>query len=237
MFLGAAWRLHETPFNQNTRYTVFKLGWGRLTLTYLLDFQRTVLISVWRRHPGRHIAPFVVDAADRLLCRFLSFSARCSTIINAPFNCFADDHRCCVHDRAAQYASNRLIVGPRFRQRDCRTPTSHHLARDLLPASRSPSGQEGAPPLRLTMLRFRRYRVFLILAIFSVFVLYHFTTVQNWQDARVAGVEKLKHLGLKQTMSVPTPTPMPVASSPPDADEIKVRHAHGPGDRGLLTSI
>ena len=43
------------------------------------------------------------------------------------------------------------------------------------------------------MLRIRRYRVFLVFAVFVIGVLYHFTSVRDWQDATASSVESLKH--------------------------------------------
>jgi len=43
------------------------------------------------------------------------------------------------------------------------------------------------------MLRFRRYRVFLVFAVFTVTALYHFTSVRDWEEARSAGVKSLKN--------------------------------------------
>lgn len=43
------------------------------------------------------------------------------------------------------------------------------------------------------MLRIRRYRVFIVFAVFTLGVLYHFTSVRDWQDATASSVESLKH--------------------------------------------
>ncbi|MCJ1282841.1 hypothetical protein MMC26_002167 [Xylographa opegraphella] len=51
------------------------------------------------------------------------------------------------------------------------------------------------------MLRFRRYRVFLVFALFSVAVLYHFTSVRDWEAARTASVEGLKKYGPQRSTS------------------------------------
>ncbi|MCJ1307779.1 hypothetical protein MMC25_001427 [Agyrium rufum] len=47
------------------------------------------------------------------------------------------------------------------------------------------------------MLRFRRYRVFLVLAMFAVLALYHFTSVRDWESATAASVKGLQNLGHK----------------------------------------
>lgn len=47
------------------------------------------------------------------------------------------------------------------------------------------------------MLRFRRYRVFLVLAVFTILALYHFSSVRNWESASSISVEGLKNLALK----------------------------------------
>jgi len=47
------------------------------------------------------------------------------------------------------------------------------------------------------MLRFRRYRVFLVFAVFTVAALYHFTSVRDWEEARSASVDGLKNIGQK----------------------------------------
>ena len=47
------------------------------------------------------------------------------------------------------------------------------------------------------MFRVRRYRVFLIFAIISLGLLYHFTTLGDIESAGVAGVEELKNFGKK----------------------------------------
>ena len=61
------------------------------------------------------------------------------------------------------------------------------------------------------MLRFRRYRVFLVLAIFVIGALYHFTTFGDLENAGAAGVEGLRNLGHKESgaKSLP-PVPPPI---------------------------
>lgn len=42
------------------------------------------------------------------------------------------------------------------------------------------------------MVRFRRYRVFLIFAVFTIGALYHFTSVRDWETTTAISVERLK---------------------------------------------
>ncbi|MCJ1386594.1 T-complex protein 1 subunit zeta [Xylographa soralifera] len=51
------------------------------------------------------------------------------------------------------------------------------------------------------MLRFRRYRVFLVFAVLSIVALYHFTSVRDWEDAKAASVEGLKKYGPQRSTS------------------------------------
>lgn len=51
------------------------------------------------------------------------------------------------------------------------------------------------------MLRFRRYRVFLVFALFVTAALYYFTTVRDWQEATASSVESLKRYGQKEKTS------------------------------------
>jgi mannosyl-oligosaccharide alpha-1,2-mannosidase len=44
------------------------------------------------------------------------------------------------------------------------------------------------------MPRFRRYRVFLFVALCTIAALYHFTTVREWEDATAASVQSLKKI-------------------------------------------
>lgn len=63
------------------------------------------------------------------------------------------------------------------------------------------------------MLRFRRYRVFISLAVFTVLLLYHFTSVRDWEDAKDKGLERLGYPNLKNTVATvvaPVPTPTPI---------------------------
>ncbi|MCJ1404258.1 hypothetical protein MMC11_007483 [Xylographa trunciseda] len=51
------------------------------------------------------------------------------------------------------------------------------------------------------MLRFRRYRVFLVFAVITVAALYHFTSVRDWEEAKAASVESLKKYGPQRSTS------------------------------------
>ncbi|MCJ1387923.1 hypothetical protein MMC18_000766 [Xylographa bjoerkii] len=51
------------------------------------------------------------------------------------------------------------------------------------------------------MLRFRRYRVFLVFAVITVAALYHFTSVRDWEEAKAASVEGLKKYGPQRSTS------------------------------------
>ncbi|KAI9879241.1 MAG: hypothetical protein M1830_009172 [Pleopsidium flavum] len=54
------------------------------------------------------------------------------------------------------------------------------------------------------MLRFRRYRVFLVFAGISIVALYHFTSVRNWETGSSISVEGLKNFGLQGTSRTPS---------------------------------
>lgn len=60
------------------------------------------------------------------------------------------------------------------------------------------------------MLRFRRYRIFVVFAVFTVAALYHFTSIRNLEDATAASVEGLKKYGLKDKTATATPAAQPV---------------------------
>lgn len=60
------------------------------------------------------------------------------------------------------------------------------------------------------MIRFRRYRVFVVFAVFTVAALYHFTSVRNWEDAASTSVEGLKKYGLKDKTTKITQAARPV---------------------------
>jgi hypothetical protein len=78
------------------------------------------------------------------------------------------------------------------------------------------------------MLRFRRYRVFLAVAIFSIVAIYHFTTVRDWEEARDASLERLKTLRLKNGAGVPIPTPLAESKTESSADKVRFHEAVDP---------
>ena len=65
------------------------------------------------------------------------------------------------------------------------------------------------------MLRFRRYRVFLVLAVFVIAVLYHFTNIRNYEDSTPGSVEGLIKYGRKTA----TPTLQAGAAVTPQAEQ------------------
>lgn len=69
------------------------------------------------------------------------------------------------------------------------------------------------------MLRLRRYRVFLVFAIFMIGALYHFTTFADLENAGAAGVEGLRNLGHKESGAksfTPVPPPIDLEEIPND---------------------
>ncbi|MCJ1461897.1 hypothetical protein MMC07_000496 [Pseudocyphellaria aurata] len=69
------------------------------------------------------------------------------------------------------------------------------------------------------MLRFRRYRVFLIFAVIAIGALYHFTTFGDLENARAVGVEGLRSLGHKDNVAhtlPPVPPPIEIEKLPED---------------------
>ena len=54
------------------------------------------------------------------------------------------------------------------------------------------------------MFRYRRYRVFVVLAVFAVAALYHFSFLSNWRDATASSVESLRSLSDQRKSSVGT---------------------------------
>lgn len=117
------------------------------------------------------------------------------------------------------------------------------------------------------MIRFRRYRVFVVFAVFTVAALYHFTSVRNWEDATTASVEGLKKYGLKdkttktaqavrpiqaQTLSTtsvphlsttqkvteePTPLPLEIALDSTVKTEVKAQTTSLPSTTFTKTSV
>ena len=65
------------------------------------------------------------------------------------------------------------------------------------------------------MIRFRRYRIFVVFAVFTVAALYHFTSVRNWEDATSASVEGLKKYGLKDKTTKTAQAARPVQTQTP----------------------
>ena len=57
------------------------------------------------------------------------------------------------------------------------------------------------------MLRFRRYRVFIVLAVFATGLLYHFRNLRSIEDATTASVQGLKNFGGLKTDGSSTPKP------------------------------
>ena len=86
------------------------------------------------------------------------------------------------------------------------------------------------------MLRFRRYRVFLLFAVFATIALYHFTSVRDWEEARSASVESLKKYGLGATT---TTTPVAALVVQTDTQESTVVPASplSPPPQTTLTPI
>jgi len=78
------------------------------------------------------------------------------------------------------------------------------------------------------MFRFRRYRVFLAVAIFTVVVIYHFTTVRDWEVARDASLERLKNLRLKNGTGIPIQTPLAESKTEASTDKVRFHGAVGP---------
>lgn len=76
------------------------------------------------------------------------------------------------------------------------------------------------------MLRFRRYRVFLVFAVFTVAALYHFTSVRDWEDARSASVNGLKNIGQKG--SAPKDTNAIAEDTPGRAARVTTLHKPSP---------
>ncbi|MCJ1425667.1 hypothetical protein MMC29_003567, partial [Sticta canariensis] len=69
------------------------------------------------------------------------------------------------------------------------------------------------------MLRLRRYRVFLVFAIFMIGALYHFTTFGDLENVGAAGVEGLRNLGHKESGAnslPPVPPPIDLEEIPND---------------------
>ncbi|KAI9707132.1 MAG: hypothetical protein M1836_000092 [Candelina mexicana] len=60
------------------------------------------------------------------------------------------------------------------------------------------------------MMRLRRYRVFLVLAILTIAAFYHFTNIKQWERASGMGLGSLKGLGV-QDKKQPTPPSNPLA--------------------------
>jgi mannosyl-oligosaccharide alpha-1,2-mannosidase len=63
------------------------------------------------------------------------------------------------------------------------------------------------------MLRLRRYRIFLILAVFTIFFLYHFTNVRDWDSSSKISVDGLGNFGQNGAGVVP-PTSIAKAAAP-----------------------
>lgn len=63
------------------------------------------------------------------------------------------------------------------------------------------------------MLRLRRYRIFLILAVFTIFFLYHFTNVRDWDSSSKISVDSLRNFGQNGAGTVP-PTSIAKAAAP-----------------------
>lgn len=92
-----------------------------------------------------------------------------------------------------------------------RSPVDEHVERSvcitiLLKCCDLPGGSSGLPPSnpppvsgsgRLTMLRLRRSRLFLVLAAFSVIALYHFTNFGSLGDGSLPSIEDWKSSGSK----------------------------------------
>ena len=60
------------------------------------------------------------------------------------------------------------------------------------------------------MLRIRRYRIFLVVAVFVIVVLYHFTSIRDWEDTTSGSVQGLIRHGRKTA----TPSPQAAAGIP-----------------------
>lgn len=82
------------------------------------------------------------------------------------------------------------------------------------------------------MLRLRRSRLFLILAVFAVIALYHFTSFGNLGDGNTSGIDSLKAFGSNEpssnsaTESTPTTNEVPASGESARTDSILTK---GPG--------
>ncbi|KAI9822329.1 MAG: hypothetical protein M1827_000047 [Pycnora praestabilis] len=111
---------------------------------------------------------------------------------------------------SAGIASNLLLCDEMLKARQMHTSRSPNKILEIA--------------LRRKMLRFRRYRVFLIFAAFVIAVLYHFTSVREWDTpASSINVDSLKKFGIKGTTTSPeTTTKITQETKPPAVQNTEV---------------
>ena len=116
-----------------------------------------------------------------------------------------------AHHQAYQVA-RWLISGSNFRLRAPITVKERlQVQCCALPRPQRPVNPLAARAV-LMMFRFRRYRVFLFVAVLSVLTVYHLTRAGNWETAANLSVEGLKNLGYKDESAASAQDTIPESS-------------------------